>query len=142
MTAFACTFADFKTVKTRSVAQVVLEMPIENLQAFLAAFGVPVPGSETWVGIARLAGNPRVPASQGEMSEAKQAVRAAALRCDDERFQRWMLGLEFGEGVDNEAATVVQLRFVLGVKSRSEIGTNPEKLLAWLELIRRFNKEK
>lgn len=142
MTAFACTFADFKTVKTRSVAQVVLEMPIENLQAFLAAFGVPVPGSETWVGIARLSGNPRPPVTQGEMSEARQAVRAAALRCDDVRFQRWMLGLEYVEGADNEAATITQLRTVLGVTSRAEIGTNPEKLQAWLDLVRQFNREK
>ena len=142
MTAFACTFADFKTVKTRSVAQVVLEMPIENLQAFLAVFGVPVPGSETWVGIARLAANPRATSTAGEMSEARSAVRAAALRCDDTQFQRWMLGLDFVEGADNEPATVVQVRLVLGVKSRAEIGTNPEKLQEWRDLMRRFAREK
>lgn len=53
--AIRATFSDFKTVKTRSVAQLVFEIPIEQADTALKALGgVPQPQAEKWVGIARL----------------------------------------------------------------------------------------
>ena len=49
------TFADFKLIKSRSTAQLVIEIPIEAADAALLALGgVPLPGKECWVAIARL----------------------------------------------------------------------------------------
>ena len=47
-------YADFRLVKTRSVAQLVIEIPIERAAAFIEAFGIPLPGQEIAVAIARL----------------------------------------------------------------------------------------
>jgi hypothetical protein len=47
-------YSDFKIIKTRKVCQVVVELPLEQAQAFIHAFGLPQPGSEQWVALARL----------------------------------------------------------------------------------------
>jgi hypothetical protein len=58
--AFKAEFTDLKTVRTRSVAQLVFELPIEQVDAALAILGgVPKPGNAVWVGIARLADGDR-----------------------------------------------------------------------------------
>jgi hypothetical protein len=48
------TYADLKTVKTRSTCQLILELPIEALTDVVALLGAPVPGNEVWVAVARL----------------------------------------------------------------------------------------
>lgn len=47
-------YSDMKLVKTRSVCQIVVEIPIEQASRFIEMFGVPVPGAEIPVAIARL----------------------------------------------------------------------------------------
>ncbi len=47
-------YADFKLVKTRGVAQLVIEIPIERAAEAVAMFGIPQPGQEIAVAIARL----------------------------------------------------------------------------------------
>ena len=47
-------FADIKLVKTRSVVQMVIEIPIERAKDVTDAFGWPQPGSEIHVAVARL----------------------------------------------------------------------------------------
>lgn len=59
MTAIAAAFADFRPVKSRGVYQIILEVPAENANAVLIALGgVPVFGSEQWVGVAPLKAKP------------------------------------------------------------------------------------
>ena len=58
MTAIAGTYSDLKFIKSRSVAQVVVEVPIERAADVVALFGTPQPGGEVWVGMARLKDNP------------------------------------------------------------------------------------
>lgn len=48
------TYSDMKLVKTRGVMQMILEFPIEQAADIVGMFGIPVPGKETWVAIARL----------------------------------------------------------------------------------------
>lgn len=48
------TYSDFKIVKTRSVFQMVIEGPIERAAEAVAMFGVPQPGQEIHVAVARL----------------------------------------------------------------------------------------
>jgi hypothetical protein len=55
MSALRAAFADFKLVRTRGVAQLVMEVPIEEADAALALLGgVPKAAAEKWVGIAPL----------------------------------------------------------------------------------------
>ena len=58
MSAIAGTYSDLKFIKSRSVAQVVVEVPIERAADVVALFGTPQPGGEVWVGMARLKDNP------------------------------------------------------------------------------------
>ena len=48
-------YSDLKTVKTRSVAQMIIEVPIEQGEEIVRIFGFPRPGQEIPVAIARLA---------------------------------------------------------------------------------------
>ena len=67
--AIAGTFADLRTVKTRGICQLVIELPIEQADHALEMLGgVPQPGKEKWVGVARLQEPPRsVHVSSGEV---------------------------------------------------------------------------
>lgn len=56
MTAVRGTFSDFKTVKTRGVCQLIIEVPIEDADHALAVLGgVPQMKAEQWVGVAPIA---------------------------------------------------------------------------------------
>lgn len=48
------TFADLKSVKTRSVVQLIIEAPIEQAEQIVAILGYPQPGKEVPVAVARL----------------------------------------------------------------------------------------
>lgn len=147
MSAFAGTFSDLKLVKTRGVAQVIVEIPIEHFSSFVAHFGAP--NGDTWVGIAKINGQPRGmmdspgPAEK-DRTEGAAAVKAAALRCKDEPFQRWLLGTLYNpqDPAWNELETINQLRLQLDVKSRAEIGDSPEKLADWRALCRIYERER
>ncbi|MGX7706351.1 hypothetical protein [Methylobacterium sp. Gmos1] len=53
MQRIAGTFADFKLIKGRKVAQIVVEIPIEQADAIVAALGgLPNPAVERWVAMA------------------------------------------------------------------------------------------
>lgn len=45
--AFKDTYSDLRFVKSRKVAQVVVELPIEEASRFVEAFGAPDPSKET-----------------------------------------------------------------------------------------------
>ena len=48
-------FADFKIIKTRKLAQLIIEIPIEQADAALATLGgIPRSDSERWIALARL----------------------------------------------------------------------------------------
>jgi hypothetical protein len=60
--AIQASFADFRLIKGRKTAQIILEIPIEGADAALAALGgIPQPHSERWVGVARLNGSTQPP---------------------------------------------------------------------------------
>ena len=70
MTAVRGCFADFKTVKTRGVCQLIIEVPIESADHALAVLGgVPQAKAEQWVGIAP------VTAPDGRTAEDKMIDR-------------------------------------------------------------------
>lgn len=130
-------FADFKLVKTRKLAQVVIEIPIEEADHALAVLGgLPRSDNERWVAIARLhagaapsptpadnvpsdtASQPRNHASPSAKRERTPAERAGFL-CTLPEFQQWI-------DRKSEEAAANWLRSRCGVVSRAQITTNPD----------------
>ena len=85
------TFADLKSVKTRSVVQMVVEIPIEQAEQVIKAFGFPQPGAEIAVAVARLdpekaKAAPAPPEKPKKRFHELPLSQQAALRCQDEQF--------------------------------------------------------
>lgn len=137
-------YADFKIIKSRGVAQIVIEVPIEQAERAIAAFGLPVGGSEIHVAIARLAIGARDTAghSQADASERAKAIYQASspgeqararsiLLCRDPDFQAW------AEATDEaEAATFIRRK--CRVNTRAAFATNPAALEQFLALEREY----
>jgi len=145
--AIAGSFADFRPVKSRSVAQLIIEVPIEHADAALAALGgVPQPGHERPVAVARLtiatgaqpldsgAGadpSPAAPVAQLEPNHIAWAdmrpSKQAGIRCNDVRFQRWI-----GALTGYHAADIVRGKCNVG--SRGELDRDEKAARAWRSL--------
>ena len=74
-------FTEYRMVKTRSVLQLLVEIPLEQQADVFAKLGYPLPGAETWVAIALLnpatVVPPSVVGSPGS-AEAPPSARAGA----------------------------------------------------------------
>jgi len=153
MSAIAGVFADFRTVKSLSVARIVIEVPIEQADAALAALGgFPKPAESRWVGIARLVAEPvatppaaapepapEPPAEKvtrldgrriGPWSTLSRAQRAG-IRCNDAEF----MAFAQADG-PTEAAAFVRAR--CAVSSRSELDRYKEGGALWDSLDAEF----
>lgn len=135
------TYSDIKLVKTRSVAVVMIEIPIETASAFVAAFGIPQPGQEVHVALARLNGAPKpepapvasaarpAPADKRDWSELGSAQQAG-MRCAEPRFWAWLS--EYTQtNIMTQEACAVALRMACGVRSRAEIASDPAAFRRW-----------
>lgn len=138
--ALKATYADLKTVKTRGVCQIVLEMPIEGMADAFALLGAPIPGNEVWVALARLrSGGAAIekPSPQIEYANDEHAAddvpgkpprplsQVSAILCGIVAFRRFIM--EQYDGWDqmptaDEAAD--WLREKCGVQSRREFDTD------------------
>jgi len=96
--AIQATFADFKIIRGRKIAQLVCEIPIEQADAALSALGgIPNPATETWIAIARLdlskarepASNIAIPKEKRRFGELPIAQQAGLL-CDREAFWNFL----------------------------------------------------
>lgn len=146
LAAFQGFYSDLRFVKTRSVAVISVEIPIEQASAFVAAFGAPTPGAEIPVAIARIdptkaAGEAPKPAS--EPNERRRfhdlpLPQQAAMRCNEPAFRRFLAEREDVQGIammdlDMAAETV---REICCVQSRSEISDSAinNSGIRWREL--------
>ena len=147
-------YADFKLVKTRSVAQIIVEVPIERAEQVVKMLGLPVPATEIAVGVAKLQPtaktqalvnkllNPEKPARKPAATERTRS-QWAGIRCNDPVFQQWIWQTE-GRPTGWEPSTpgsAIIVRARCGVQSRKELDTNPEKAAAWDALDGRFIEE-
>ena len=123
--AFSGSYCDMKFIKSRSVAQIVVEIPIEQAAAFIAAFGVPEPSKECPVAIARLdlSKTPTAPEKPKRAFNELPIAQRAALLCDREAFRTFMNQQMLCNVICAEDAAS-SLRGKLGIKSRSELATN------------------
>jgi len=145
--AYAGVFSDFKLVKTRSMAQFIIEIPIEQADAALAAMGgVPQAGREKPVAIARIntqqtSHAPEKPADgrngngadKRRFTELPRATQAA-LCCKRRAFRRWLRefhGISTVDvGLENEdpvsvASAEAWVKGTLGITSKTELDKVP-----------------
>jgi hypothetical protein len=158
MTAFRAAFSDMKLVKTRQVAQLIFEIPIEEFDAAYEVLGgMPVPSKERWFGIAALKSTaeearakPRqeVPpstrpdgAKRGKIDwRDMQPAAQAALRCEQPAFRTFLMEQHSFRPREanspDEAAEFIRSFF--GIKSRSELGTKHGLRMLWKQLDDQF----
>lgn len=121
---FNGSYADFKPVKTRSVWQVVIEIPAERAAEFVKLFGVPLPGQEQPVAVALI----RPQAKEAEPDKPKKHwnemlySQRAGIRCGDTKFKLW-LSTRYPNATCDAAELV---RKICGVNSRADLNENHE----------------
>lgn len=166
MTAIAATFSDFRPVKSRGVYQIILEVPAENANAVLIALGgVPVFGSEQWVGVAPLKATPEArpePEAPKEVEPTTPDAPAekerhpfhdllrsqqAGILCGNPAFGRWLakVGMLVTDGDvakdDPTERAVKAVRKYCGVASRAYIDRDDDAARKWDALRNRFHAD-
>lgn len=142
--ALAGSYADFKLVKTRAVAQLVIEIPIEQAEAAITMFGIPMAGTEIPVAIAMLvkettapkpvdiARSERAKLAYREMPEWQKAALRAALLCGDPKFRNFLV--ERYDALDTEDSAAEAVRVICEVDSRRTIGLDERAFHAFIAL--------
>lgn len=147
--AIACTMLSYKTVPTRKVFQIVVEMPIEHAGKAIALFGAPDPDGATWLAMARLnpgSSNGRTPdfesgnggssPSSGTKREYTQSQRAA-LMLKDKEFQDWLVNI-YWTGKEEIGDYDGLLKRALGITSKTELDTPGKAAEAWDQMLTSF----
>ena len=121
------TYADFKIVKTRNVAQMIIEIPLETAQEAINIFGVPTPSLEQWVAVAVLHSN-----VVQKNEDAVNAIKQAGMLCKSESFGRFLQTKFVSEVLPDQPESIADgLRKVLGIKSRTEFHENDDARIAF-----------
>lgn len=133
--AFKATYSDLRFIKSRKVAQIVLELPLEQADGFIQAFGTPNPASETWCAIARLAiAQDKTQPQKINKTKSWDELRLsqqAAIRCSDEMYRHWLC-------VDDEESAKAQVRKACEVDSRAELDTDEAAANRWQAMEEEF----
>ena len=139
--ALKASWADFKLLKGRRVAQLIFEVPLEQADGALAALGgLPRPDAETWVGIARL--EKEAKPSEPQPLEAKREHRRfselplsqqAGIMAKDPGFHDFLRDKGFPYQEEDAAKFI---RNWCNVTSRSELDSNQEAAESWFALLR------
>lgn len=124
------TYSDFKMIKTRSVCQVIIELPLEQAESFISMFGIPQPSQEKWVALAML--NER---NIQKNSDVSFAIQKCGILCKEKIFGVFLKeSKKLSEINTNDPESITQgLKSILGVKSRTEFHKE-ENLIAWNRL--------
>tara|TARA_R110000824_G_scaffold162525_1_gene338217 strand:- start:1297 stop:1725 length:429 start_codon:yes stop_codon:yes gene_type:complete len=130
------TYSDFKIIKTRQVAQVIIEVPLERSKEVIDKFGLPMPNEEIWVAIAQI----RTERSTGN-ARASKAIQQAGILCKDQTFGIFLQQHKNLSDVNPADHTTIEnaVRAVTGVKSRAEWRTNDGALIAWERLYKEYS---
>jgi len=155
--AFRAVYSDMKLVKTRQVAQLIFEIPIENFDAAYEVLGgMPVPSKERWFGIAAIkspaeeapsdvpSGSPPSTRPDGTKRQKidwreLQPAAQAALRCDQPAFHAFLRGEHHYTHVIDADSAASAVRHICVVKSRSEFSTDHRKRVLWKQLDDQFS---
>jgi hypothetical protein len=133
--AFRATFSDFRIVKGRKMAQIVLETPLEEADAALEVLGgVPRPDAERWVAVARLETQP----AKVEKPKGPTPSQRAWALSQSQRFREWLGLLPECTGRDGDTAEALRER--LNITSRGELDTSPEARARFETLEREYQE--
>ena len=141
-------YTDLVFRKTRKVAIISIEIPIEQSAAFVAAFGTPSQSTGVPVAIARIDPNaareapkppygvsPKLHAEVSERERRKwdqlRPAQQAAMRCKEKAFQKFV-------ETDNDDDAAYTVRDFCGVKSRSDILEGTAAARKWADLDREY----
>lgn len=134
------TFSDFKIIRGRKCAQLVIEVPLEEADRALAALGgIPQAATERWVAVARL-NESAVQIEEkpkrrfSELSPAQQA----GIKCQEPSFWRFLNGRDDVDSISSADSAAMWVRFECGVKSRADLNTDPASAERWLSLLREY----
>jgi hypothetical protein len=143
--AIQATFADFRLIKGRKQAQLVLEIPIEEADNALAVLGgIPQPQSDCWVAVARLNGvaKPEPEPKEKQKWEDLKLSMQAGIRCSEPGFIIFLQerfspnGKQPTIATEDRAAEFV--RDFCGIDSRSGLNDNPDAAERWRQLERSY----
>jgi hypothetical protein len=125
--AIKATFSDFRLIKGRKQAQLVLEIPIEDADNALAALGgIPQPQSDHWVAVARLNGvaKPEPEPKEKRRWEDVKLSMQASIRCGEPAFQKFMAARNTEQAAD-------RVRAFCHIGSRSALNIDPAAAAKW-----------
>lgn len=153
------THAEFKP--GLKVCRLVFEIPQEKRKEFFDAFGYPDPANPIPVAIARLNTSAEPTAPLEESAEdtkdservpfhARKRASQCAIKCRDEAFGIWIAETypeifdkhyitgNNGNNLTPEAADLT-VKEVLGIKSKTELDSDPAKADAWDKMLASFD---
>jgi hypothetical protein len=131
-TAFQATFASFRLVQGRKVAQLIFEVPIEAADNALSVLGgVPNPEQTRWVGIARIDPKATKPKLSGK--DLWRASSECAMLCKEPDFWAYL-------GTSNEQEATEFVRNLLGIESRRELDQDSDAVHEWGKLKARYDR--
>lgn len=142
---FQGTYSDWKLIKTRSVVQIVIEVPLEQApHVYTVLGGMPQPGSELPVAVARLAPQvtepkPEAPAERATSRKKQTPSQRAHWLCQDKGFWKW-LETEYETAVSDSSYAADCMRGICNVGSRAEFDIDgSEAQRTYLKLESDFN---
>jgi len=161
--AFSATYSDWKLIRSRSVVQVVFEVPLEMAdQAYSALGGMPSQGETVWCGIARLkapVGDDERPVEKEVMphghsdarprSETNAAggakrswhdispAQQAGILCNEESFVTFIRE-EYIVNAQTPEDAAKAIRHLCGVRSRKDISAATRSGAAWATIVSRY----
>jgi hypothetical protein len=135
---FRVSYADMKIIKSRRVAQIVMELALEEAQNFVSAFGLPNPAAEMWFALAGLDMKVVEPKEKRNFEDLP-LPQQAALICNNERFWRFLRSERGYKNVHDEQAAADALRLLCGIESRRELETNKVAASAFNHVVDAFN---
>jgi hypothetical protein len=146
---FTGVYSDARMIKSRSVAMVSIEIPIERYQEFIALFGAPIPGESKWVAIAAMGSEPAIP--DDPQSEKKASLaQIAGIKCNDVGFQKWLwVGFpaackratddEHGVALDGDVVAARVVRSLCKVASRADLDKSAESADKFRKLLAMYD---
>ena len=137
------TYSNLRFVRSRKVAEIIVEIPIEAADNALKMLGSPKPSSEQWVAIALM--NPSAAQIQPVNEVGENIVEISANICRDDDFRKFLArwtgqDMDFDTGSTETAGMI--LRRLLGIECRTELLTNAEAREAFENLVAEFHRTK
>lgn len=134
-------FSDFKLIRGRKVAQLVIEVPLEQADAALQALGgIPNPADERWVAVARL--NPEAKQPQREETDEEGRKRRfhemnpaaqIAMSCQSPSFREFLRDRE-GYIHDDADTADAWVKGILRVRSKTDVVPGSQAFAKWNEM--------